>query len=251
VFPLSYSYVEPVRRASGEAAVLKLRPPGDAELRAETAALRAYAGEGAARLLEDDPGRGAMLLERLDPGTALVALAERDDDAATLAAAGVMRRLSRPAPAGHPFPDVLRWGAALAHVNVPLPRTLVERARDEYADLCASSAPPVLLHGDLHHLNLLSTGSGWAAIDPKGLVGEPAYETAALLRNPLGLLDAARPGRMLARRIAVLAEALGFDRERIGGWARTQAVLAAQWSLEMGDPPGARRFRRIAELHSA
>jgi hypothetical protein len=56
---------------------------------------------------------------------------------------------------------------------------------------------------------------------------------------------------VLARRFGVLAEALGFDRERIGAWARTQAVLAAQWSVEMGDPPGARRFRRIAELHGA
>ena len=71
------------------------------------------------------------------------------------------------------------------------------------------------------------------ALDPKGVVGEPAYEVGALLRNPLPqLLTEPRPARVLARRVDQLAEELGFDRERIAGWGLAQAVLSAWWSFE-------------------
>jgi streptomycin 6-kinase len=65
-------------------------------------------------------------------------------------------------------------------------------------------------------------------------VGEPAYETGALLRNPAKLLDEPRPDQILARRVDQLAEELGFDRERVRGWGLAQAVLAAFWSVEDG-----------------
>ena len=77
-------------------------------------------------------------------------------------------------------------------------------------------APPVVLHGDLHHFNILAAErQPWLAIDPKGVVGEPVYETGALLRNPWpDLLSLPDPGRILARRVDQLAEELGFDRAR-------------------------------------
>jgi streptomycin 6-kinase len=73
----------------------------------------------------------------------------------------------------------------------------------------------------------------WLAIDPKGVIGEQAYETGALLRNPKPeLLAIPQPGLVLARRVAHLSEELGFDRGRVRGWGLAQAVLAACWSLE-------------------
>jgi len=93
---------------------------------------------------------------------------------------------------------------------------------------------PVLLHGDLHHDNILAAErQPWLAIDPKGLVGEPEYEVGALLRNPMpGLLAIPHPERVLARRLDILAESLGFDRDRLRAWGLAQAVLAAWWSIE-------------------
>ena len=92
-----------------------------------------------------------------------------------------------------------------------------------------------MLHGDLHHFNLLrSEAHAWLAIDAKGVVGEPAYETGALLRNP-------KPEpltlRVLRRRADRLAEALGLDVARVYGWAYSQAVLSAAWSVEDGEDP--------------
>ena len=86
-----------------------------------------------------------------------------------------------------------------------------------------------MLHGDLHHFNILrSDAHGWLAIDAKGVVGEPAYETGALLRNPMpAVLDLPDPARVLRRRADALCEALDLDVARVYGWAYAQAVLSA------------------------
>jgi len=238
-FPsLSYNYVAPAVRADGTEVVLKLGVPNP-ELVTEIEALRLFDGRGIVRLLEADTERGSLLLERLRPGTPLSRLA--DDEQATAIAAGVMGQLWRPAPAGHPFPTVQRWAAGLERLRArfgggtgPLPIALVERAEALFAELIGSMADPVLLHGDLHHENILAAGrQPWLALDPKGVVGEPAYETGALLRNPMPeILRRPGVGRILARRVDQLAGLLGFDRERVVGWAFAQAVLSAWWSLE-------------------
>jgi len=92
----------------------------------------------------------------------------------------------------------------------------------------------VLLHGDLHHENILAAQrQPWLAIDPKGIIGEAAYETGSWLRNPYpGLMKLPQPGRTLARRIDQFAEKLGFERARIRDWAVAQAVLSVWWGIE-------------------
>lgn len=245
-FPnLSYNYAAPAARADGTAAVLKVGVPHK-ELLSEIAALRLFDGRGAVRLLEADPAIGALLLERVEPGTPLLELEERDGEEATRIAATVMRQLWRPAPVEHSFPTVARWELGFTRLRArfgggtgPLPAALVEEAERLFAELDASAAAPALLHGDLNYGNSLRAGAGrgagqpWLAIDPKGLVGEPAYETGVLLRDPLPrLLRRPQPGGILARRVDLLAEALGFERERIRGWGLAQAVLSAWWSIE-------------------
>jgi streptomycin 6-kinase len=177
--------------------------------------------------------RGAALLERALPGTRLRDVSE---EAATDAAANVMRALWRPPAADPPFPTVRDWG-----------RLLSGRAAGLFAELCDSMADPVVLHGDLHHDNILRAGGGWLAIDPKGVVGERAYEPGALLRNPWpGLLDAPDPAGVLRRRSARLAEALDLDVGRVRAWAYAQAELSAVWCVQDGEDPAFPRA--VAEL---
>ena len=244
-FPnLTFNYVTPALRADGTEAVLKVGVPNK-ELRTEAAALRAFDGRGSVRLLESGADAGLLLLERLRPGAVLTTLAdEARDDEATAIAASVMRGLWCPAPPGHEFPTVADWGQGFARLRErfgggtgPLPRAQVEESETLFAELLASSAPPVLLHGDLHHDNILSAGrSPWLAIDPKGLVGEPAYEVGALLRNLWPDRHTHRdPARLLERRAHQLAEELELDRARVRGWAVAQAVLSAVWGVEDND----------------
>lgn len=237
---LSYNYAAPAEGPGGARLVLKVGVPVP-ELLSEMEALKVFGGRGAVRLLDADAGWGALLLERLEPGTRLVALCEEDDAAATSAAAGVMRELWRPAPAAHDFPTAAGWGEGLKRMRAhfgggtgPFPRRLVEEAETLFAELLASADEPVLTHGDLHHGNVLRAARApWLAIDPKGLVAEPAYEVGALLRNPLPqLLRWPQPVRVTERRIAQLSEELGFERARVRGWGLAQAVLSECWTIE-------------------
>lgn len=241
---LSFNYVTRVRLGDGTAAVLKVGILEEGAFGMEARALERVAGRGMVALLrravDDDGATLLLLLERVEPGTPLAAL--EDDERATALAAGVMRRIWHPASAADGFATVAEWGRGLAAHRAryadanPIPRALFERGEALYHELEASAAAPVLLHGDLHHDNILAaTREPWLAIDPKGLVGEPAYETGPWLRNPRPLLAAlpdARP--LLARRIAQLSEELGIARERIHGWGLATAVLSACWTFEDG-----------------
>lgn len=235
---IGYSYVAPVVRGCDGRAVLKVAFLNH-EFTSELEALRLYGGRGAAQLLDADPDRGALLLERLEPGTPLTSIT--DDEQATRIAAQLMRELWRPVPSQHPFPEVAGWGSGLQKLREhfgggtgPLPAALVEQAEALFVELAGSMAEPVLLHGDLHHGNILAARrQPWLAIDPKGVVGEPAYEVGSLLRNPWSRpLAVPQPARILARRLDVLAEELGIERRRLHGWGLAQAVLSAWWCIE-------------------
>ncbi len=238
-FPnLTYHYVTPARRDDGTPVVIKACSP-TGEFTREATALRIFDGRGMIRLLAMDADLEVMLLERLEPGVTLRAVT--DDEQATRSAAAVMRQIWRPAPADHPFPTVADWHEGFARLRQcyaggtgPFPPVLVAAAETIYAELTASAAPAVLLHGDLHHDNILAAQRmPWLGIDPKGVIGEPAYEVGALLRNFFpDLWQTANPGAVLARRVAVLAEELGFERERVRGWGIYQTVLSAWWSVE-------------------
>lgn len=237
---LSWHYVAPARRADGSDVVVKACSPTAGECLLETAALRFFDGHGAVRLIESDGEREVMVLERLEPGTLLSTV--EDDAEATAIAAGVMEQLWRPLPPDHPFPSVADWGKGFARprqhfggTSGPFLAALVEEAETLFADLEASSGAPVLLHGDLHHENILldARQGRWLAIDPKGVAGEPAYETGALMRNQLPEFgDGAQMSRVLARRVDQLTEQLGLERACLRGWGLAQAVLSAWWRIE-------------------
>ncbi len=196
-----YSYVA----AAGDDAVLKVTPPEDDEADEEADALELWAGDGAVRLLRRDRMRRALLVERARPGDDIAGL---PDDEATAAAVEVGRRLWRPAAA--PFRWIGDWvprwlDNAEGHPLVPL-------ARELYGSLDVGR--DVLVHGDLHHHNILHSARGPLAIDAKAMLGEPEYDIPSFLWNPIPYrMD---PG-VTARRLAAFAAA-GLDQERMRKW---------------------------------
>jgi len=199
--------------------------------------LAAFEGRGTVRLLADDAG--VLFLERLEPGTSLVPrVLDGDDDGASRILADVIARMTpRHASA---FPTVHDWALGfdryLATEDSSIPRPLVTAAHQAYLRLCASQTSPRLLHGDLHHANVLfDAGRGWLAIDPKGVVGEVEFEIGAALRNPYECADAIVDPAIITRRASLFADLLALDVDRVLAWGFAQAVLAAAWDAEDGN----------------
>ena len=154
----------------------------------EHLALRAWAGEGAVRLLRADPRRGRLLLERAEPGHDLHEVADRE---ACEVIAGLYPRLHGPAL---PQLDRLsahaaRWADAAGRAAAAadqVPRRFVDQAIAPAPDPSPTTRRPTsaLLHTDLHYANVLAAErEPWLVIDPKPLSGDPAYEVAPVLWN--------------------------------------------------------------------
>jgi streptomycin 6-kinase len=231
--------IVPVRSADDAPAVLKVSfpHPGNAH---EPDAFAAWGGKGAVLLHERDDMRFAMLLEQAGDST----LSDLDDiDEAVAVAGRLVGRLAVQAPEGLPrlrdqaagWQEDLRKDAE--RLPYPLPQRVVQAAVATVREL-GRDQPDTLVHGDLHFGNVLrAEREPWLAIDPKGYVGDPAYDAITLIRSRFeDLLAAGDLKAAVLRRLAIFADAAEIDRERVHRWAQARAVMAAHWGREHGDP---------------
>ncbi|MFD0899949.1 aminoglycoside phosphotransferase family protein [Actinomadura sediminis] len=221
--------IVPVKRPAGTG-VLKVSFPHPGNVH-EPDALAAWGGRGAVLLRARDDGRFAMLLERARAST----LAEVEDGDEVAAVAGrLARRLAVPARPGLPRlrDRAEEWAARLrvdaAELPHTMPRAVVDAAVATVREL-ARDQPETIVHGDLHAGNILrAEREPWLAVDPKGVVGDPAYDGGTLLKaRALALLGADDPHRAVRRFLDVFAEAAELDRDRVRRWAQLHAVQAA------------------------
>lgn len=206
-------------------------------------ALAHYNGFGAVKVL--DHAEDAFVMQRAMPGLSLVTFRKtHGDEEATKTAADVLKKLhgsqTKQSTTDIPLLSSLRSGFVtidLANQDV-LPSSMLVSAQKMFDQLLATTAHSVVLHGDLHHENmLLDRENGWLAIDPKGFMGDPVYDCAALFKNPLG--DHSIAGEeCISSRADILAVQLGYSRDRILHWAYVHCVMSVLWSLEDELPPG-------------
>jgi len=221
-------------------AALKILKPGAAEEEGRGARLlQWYGGDGAATVF--DIHGDAIFMEWLDGGTlGEPTRAGRDDDA-SIAIAAIVASLHRPrdnAPEGlQPLRERFQ---TLFDTDV---RVWPHTARDLYArasgialHLFDRPTPNIPLHGDLHHDNILSSDRGWLVIDPKGVLGDPAYELANVVINPKHANNMAADPHRIAARADILSQRLAYPRKRMLGWAAAHAALSACWDLAENNP---------------
>jgi streptomycin 6-kinase len=226
--------------ADETAAVLKVGVPGTRrDLTFEATTLRLAGGDGCASLLRDDLDRDALLLERL--GAAMYDVvpdpATRHDMMCDVAA-----RLWRPVgpdvdlPTGadraREYSDLLPrlWeetGRACSEATVEDALACMVRRRRAHDDRHA-----VLVHGDVHDLNVLRAADGtFKLVDPDGLRAEPAYDLGTIVRcNP----DSGDDLRARARRLAART---GVDATAIWEWGTIHRVVAGLYCRRIGFQP--------------
>jgi streptomycin 6-kinase len=231
------SWLMPVRQRGRPAMLKMLKRSGDE--RTAGSLLHYFAGSGAVQLIAaDDDG---LLMERADDDVSLrmMAVTGGDEQAAEILAACV-RRLH--APRDHPAPRELtalrdRFRSLFAR-QTELP--VLSHCADVARQLLANGREITVLHGDLHHDNVLHSARGWLAIDPKGLIGERTYEVANLLGNPWPHGEIVHQPDRVMRLTELYATRLCLEPRRVLGFAFAHAGLAASWSMEDGSDPSYR-----------
>ncbi|WAS57155.1 3'-kinase [Burkholderia ambifaria] len=204
-------------------------------------------GDGAARVWLRDSD--AVLLERAQPAPTLAGLsaAGHDDDAIRIACAAVARLHAHRAPAPPAVVPLHDWFYALLSHDTD-DDVLRRSAATAHRLLAVQSADEVVLHGDIHHGNVLHFGDrGWLAIDPKGLRGDRAFDYANLFCNPTH--DIAVDPARFARRVMLVAEVARLDRRRLLQWILAWAGLSAVWMMEDALPADTRL--EVARLAAA
>lgn len=203
--------------------VLKLPAsvPGGAD---EIAALRAWRGDGAARVLREEPEHSVMLMDFLGwVGQGRYTLPEVLE---------LADRLHRPGATSYPFPTLepnlarrVAWARdrfsevaddeALADVDV---------AEKVLADLVDGHADddPVLLHGDLQPKNLIVSDVGLVVVDPLPAVGPALFDVA------LYVVKCPRDHALTSCQDEVLALRPDLDAERLQRWCWALAVLESR-----------------------
>jgi streptomycin 6-kinase len=225
-YPYAYASIAiPATRSDGSAAVLKIQFP-DRESEHEGAALAHMNGNGAIRLIDEDPARRALLLERCVPGTPLTSVGA--DDALEVLA-GLLPRTWLPAgPPFRPLSEEAAWWAADLEstweaAGRPFDRRLLDAALEALRTLPSSQGEQVLVNQDLHAGNVLrSEREPWLVIDPKPLSGEREFGIASTVRDATGREE-------VLRRLDRLTAEFGLDRERARLWTMAQTVA---WGFE-------------------
>jgi streptomycin 6-kinase len=194
-----------------------------------------WAGEGAAAVLAQEGD--ALLMERASGEASLAEMVlDAQDDQATEILCRVAARLH--APRSRPEPELLplvRWFERLAP-GAAEHGGILARAAAIAAGLLAGQRDVVVLHGDLHHGNILDFGRrGWLAIDPKRLHGERTFDFVNILRNPSADI-ALSPGRF-DRQVEVITRVAKLDRTRLLEWTLAFCGLSAVWILDDGERP--------------
>jgi streptomycin 6-kinase len=228
------SWVAPVVRADGKAAVLKLGMP-HMEGADEIQGLRFWNGNPTVQLLESDDELGAMLLERCQPGDMLRSEPEAKWD---LVVATLLKRLWR-RPGQDDFPRFRHlsvmlesWShETLAQAHCWPDAGLVRHGLQLFQELSEPSPEDKLLATDLHAANVLrSEREPWLVIDPKPFIGDAAFDLVQHLHNCEARLHSDPVG--MVKRMADLAE---VDDERVRRWtfARSAADPRPFWDNPM------------------
>jgi streptomycin 6-kinase len=194
-------------------------------------------GEGAAPVLAHEGAALLMLRATGDGSLEDMARGGRDDEATRILCTAATRLhlpRARPLP---PLVPLAQWFQALLARN-DAPASLLGHSAATARELLAAPRDMAVLHGDMHHGNVLDFGpKGWLAIDPKGLYGERGFDYANILSNP-DRASALAPGRF-ARRIETIAEVSGIAQRRLLQWVLAWSGLSAVWSVQDGEDPGA------------
>ena len=234
----------------GEPLALKTGYP-EPELFTEMAVLKLWRGRpGVVQLCECDDEAGVMLMQRIEPGTPFRKL---DAEARLTELPDLFEQVPMPLPQ-EPMPEQVKLPSYLkwmerAVTALPEDAWIAPHAAAALGlleQLWQSHSDRLLLHGDLHHENMLLDAEGsYVAIDPKGVIGPRILEYGRFLHNFLEDEEGPAETIMASRAQALSGAYTTLEISQVG---YIDLALSLTWSLNAGDTIPTARARQLALL---
>ena len=234
VFPnLTFNYVASASREA-EKVVLKISIEHDL-LRREAAVLTFFKNHGAVDLI--DFCDGALLLKKCLPGNSLMDFFPRDEQKSVKIAADVIKNLRSASKKQNNFSEFVPLDTILKdlHHSSNINEDYLNKAKTFAEFLQKTAREKMAMHGDLHHDNIIYDGTEnlWKVIDPFGVVGDPTYEFASFMINPIDKIWKQTDAVSLAEeRVRTFSQIANADPLRLKQWSFIKAVLCLIWTAK-------------------
>ncbi|MDB6096815.1 MAG: streptomycin resistance protein [Francisellaceae bacterium] len=182
-----------------------------------------------------DEALNALMLEHMVPGTSLKALVQQgQDNLATKIISQVILDLHTVKLNPHfKFPHLSSFSKDLKILQGHIDNKLFLKCESLFFKLTRPSQEDRLIHGDLHHDNILNNGEHWKVIDPHGYIGNPIAEIGPMIFNPVDCFPKTSPLKtILKNRLDILSKLLPYSQKEIKDWALCRALLSAAWDIQ-------------------
>ncbi len=233
---MSWNYVAYAQQ-EGHPVVLKISADATS-IENEYQALHHFSGHGVINVIDYNPKFQALLLQQAVPGTLLKIDHSKNIDTAIRIYADIVKKLSLPTHTKHTFQHVKEWCAVIDDIHDSrIPLDYIKKAKTIRQWLFETMTDEYICHGDLHLENIIKHENHWVAIDPKGVVGEIAFEAAAFDLLDKNEEKSSEATALLKERIQELSTALTIPSRRLTAWIFLRVMLSIQWFVEdKGDP---------------
>lgn len=214
------------------------------QLESEYRMLARLSGDHSCKAYAFDESAGLLLEERIFPGTALRREASLEKRVRMFLQ--VFREIHMPESSGVTYLNWLERSCEYC-VRNRVAEEMASRARLFCAEMFEKYPDRVLLHGDLHHDNLLLRADGsYAMIDPKGVVGPAIMDLPRFILNEPDTDHAGSDRRHIEEVIRLLGTQSGYPEADIRKLFYMETVLANIWRMEDGGEMN-RRETELAE----
>ncbi len=236
---LNHNYLVKVRLKSAEA-IVKLIFDEEQFIK-ELRALQLFQGSYCIKLLDYAADQKALLLAKAHYSLSDLFPEQELDSIAIYANFIKEYQQQKIFVQNNKFPNFKNWFGSIKHNDV-INILLVNKALDLVKNLDQRNI--ILLHGDLHHGNVMSYENNWVMIDPKGVMGTVEFEIAAFLINPSNIVKL-NIADIINVRVNELSKILALDSLELLQWSFVRAILASCWCIE--DNLNPQNFISIAE----
>lgn len=214
------------------------------QLREEYNMLRQLKGNGCCKVYAYDEQNGFLLEERVIPGIAL--REEADLNRRILVLKDVFYKIHTTYKTHGDTDESYRktyldW---LTDVNVffkenDIDHVMAEnvnRANEICKDIFQKYPERMLLHGDLHHDNILQCADGtYAMIDPKGVIGPEILDLPRFIMNELDTKHNCTDEEHMMRVVQLVSETFKYPILDIAKVYFMEVILGNAWCMEDGD----------------